>query len=112
MELLGLLDQVIFILILGKSSLFSALQGFYDIHTGRIEINGIQMQKFSKSYLRQQIRAIYQDADLFEGSIKYNIMYNNQACTFDDVKSASSAARVTDFVETDAGKILINLRIR
>ena len=49
------------------------------------------------------MKAIYQDADLFEGSIKYNIKYNNQGATFDEIKAASLSARVTDFVENDAG---------
>lgn len=103
MELLAHLVQVGYYFNSGKSSLFSALQAFYDIHTGRIEINGIQMQKFAKSYLRQNIRAIYQDPDLFEGTIKHNIMYNNQKASFSELKEVSDIARVSDFVENDAG---------
>lgn len=60
----------------GKTTIVNLLMRFYEIDSGKITIDGIDIKDMSKSYLRELFTMVLQDAWLFEGSIMDNIKFN------------------------------------
>lgn len=72
----------------GKTTIISLLSGFYKINKGEILIDGIPIEKISKSSLRRAIGVVLQDVFLFSGNIKENITLN------DDISDSEIAVAV------------------
>jgi ATP-binding cassette subfamily B protein len=83
----------------GKSTVFTLLQRFYDVESGRITIDGQDISRVTQQSLREAISVVPQDISLFHRSIRENIRYGRPNATDDDVLRAAIAARC-DFVET------------
>jgi ATP-binding cassette subfamily B protein len=73
---------------------------FYDINSGEILIDGIDIKKFDVSSLRRQVGVVLQDVFLFSGTIKSNIAFGKSDATLDEVKAAAKSARIDDFIES------------
>src|SRR5882762_8369297 len=82
----------------GKSSLFTLLQRFYDVHHGSITIDGQDISRVTQQSLREAISVVPQDISLFHRSILENIRYGRPNATDDEVLRAAIAARC-DFIE-------------
>ena len=78
----------------GKSSLMHLLPRFYDISSGRITIDGIDIKKASLSSLRRNISLVQQDVFLFGSSIKNNIAYGREDASFDEIVTAAEMAHL------------------
>jgi ATP-binding cassette, subfamily B, multidrug efflux pump len=76
---------------------------FYDINSGEILIDGIDIKKFDVSSLRRQVGVVLQDVFLFSGTIKSNIAFGKGDATLDEVKAAAKSARIDDFIESLPG---------
>lgn len=87
----------------GKTTLVKLLMRFYDINSGSIKIDGIDIKKYKKSALRNNFGMVLQDTWLFNGSIYENIKYGNASASMQDIKKAAKQARVDHFVETLPG---------
>ena len=83
----------------GKSSLFTLLQRFYDVHHGSITIDGQDISRVTQQSLREAISVVPQDISLFHRSIMENIRYGRPNATDDEVLRAAIAARC-DFIDT------------
>jgi ATP-binding cassette subfamily B protein len=83
----------------GKSSLFTLLQRFYDVHHGSITIDGQDIAKVTQQSLREAISVVPQDISLFHRSIMENIRYGRPNATDSEVLRAAIAARC-DFIES------------
>jgi ATP-binding cassette subfamily B protein len=83
----------------GKSSLFTLLQRFYDVHHGSIMVDGQDIAKVTQQSLREAISVVPQDISLFHRSIMENIRYGRPNATDNEVLRAAIAARC-DFIET------------
>jgi ATP-binding cassette subfamily B protein len=83
----------------GKSTLFVLLQRFYDVHAGRITIDGQDISRVTLQSLREAISVVPQDISLFHRSILENIRYGRPTATDDEVVRAAIASRC-DFVDT------------
>jgi ATP-binding cassette, subfamily B, bacterial len=83
----------------GKSTLFTLLQRFYDVHQGSITIDGQDIAKVTQQSLREAISVVPQDISLFHRSIMENIRYGRPNATNDEVLRAAMAARC-DFIDT------------
>lgn len=83
----------------GKSTIVSLLPRFYDINSGSISIDGIDIREYSLESLRQNIAVVFQDNFLFSGTIKENILLGNEKATTEDLEKAVKMAYLEDFIE-------------
>lgn len=87
----------------GKSTIVSLIPRFYDVKSGVISINGVNIKNFTLSSLRENIAVVFQDNFLFSGTIRENIMLGKQDATEEDVKKALKMAYLDEFVATLKG---------
>lgn len=88
----------------GKSTLVNLIPRFYDIQSGSLLIDGVDVREISQENLRSKIGFVPQKNVLFSGSIADNIRYGNPEASLDDVKHAANVAQATDFIlETEEG---------
>ncbi|MBQ9960379.1 MAG: ABC transporter ATP-binding protein [Firmicutes bacterium] len=80
----------------GKSTLCQLLPRFYDVDSGSITIDGIDVRNLSKSSLRQNIGIVQQDVFLFADTILENIRYGRPDATFEEVVEAAKKAEIYD----------------
>ena len=84
----------------GKTSLVYLIPRFYDVQSGSISIDGVNIQDFEIESLRRQIGLVLQDVFLFSGTIRRNIAFGKPDAPLDQVVSAAKLARIHDFVES------------
>ncbi|MCX5740991.1 MAG: ABC transporter ATP-binding protein [Proteobacteria bacterium] len=82
----------------GKTTLVNLLMRFYELRSGRITIDGVDIATVRREAVRAQIGMVLQDTWLFGGTIRDNIRYGNLAATDDDVVRAATATYVDRFV--------------
>lgn len=84
----------------GKTSLVSLLPRLYDVTSGRIFIDGIDIRHMELSALRERIGIVLQESILFSGTIRDNIRYGKPDAADEDVIAASKAAQAHDFISS------------
>lgn len=84
----------------GKSSLIYLIPRFYDVDSGRIAIDGIDVRGFELSSLRRQIGVVLQDIFLFSGTIRDNIALGRPDASLEEVIEVAKIARIHDFIES------------
>jgi ATP-binding cassette, subfamily B, fatty acid transporter len=84
----------------GKTTMVNLLMRFYDVDSGRILIDGIDIATMSRQSLRSRIGMVLQDTWLFDGTIAENIAYGRPEAGEDEVVEAAKAAYVDRFVRT------------
>jgi ATP-binding cassette subfamily B protein len=82
----------------GKSTLANLIIRLYDIDSGSIEINGIDIRNMSQENLRNAIGFATQDARLFSGTIRENLTYGNEEASDEELWHALEVAQGADFV--------------
>jgi ATP-binding cassette, subfamily B, fatty acid transporter len=87
----------------GKTTLVNLLMRFYDVDSGRILIDGVDIATVSRHSLRSRIGMVLQDTWLFGGTIAENIAYGRPDASKDEVIEAAKAAYVDRFVHTLPG---------
>jgi ABC-type multidrug transport system fused ATPase/permease subunit len=84
----------------GKSTIINLLNRFYEIDSGEIKIDNINIDNFTLSSLRKQIAVVLQDVFLFSDTIYNNITLHNPAITKEQVIAAAKKIGIHDFVES------------
>jgi ATP-binding cassette subfamily B protein len=82
----------------GKSTLVNLLPAFYEASSGRILIDGQDITGLSLESLRSQISVVSQEAFLFNGTVRENILYGRLDATEEQLLAASRAANCDDFI--------------
>jgi ATP-binding cassette subfamily B protein len=82
----------------GKTTICSLLPRFYEIDSGRISIDGMDVRKMTLESLRKQIGIVQQDVFLFGGSIRENIAYGRLGASEEDILEAARRARLDDMI--------------
>lgn len=82
----------------GKTTITNLLTRFYDIETGKIRYDGINIEKIKKDDLRRSLGMVLQDTNLFTGTIKENIKYGKPDATDEEVINAAKLANAHDFI--------------
>ncbi|MRX73762.1 ATP-binding cassette domain-containing protein [Bacillus lacus] len=82
----------------GKSTLVSLIPRFYDVTSGKITLDGMDIRDYQASSLREQIGMVLQDTFLFSGTVKENILIGNPLASDDEVIAAAKAANAHDFI--------------
>jgi ATP-binding cassette subfamily B protein len=84
----------------GKTTISSLLPRLYDVSSGAIKIDGIDIRKISVDSLRNSIGVVMQDSHLFHDTITANLRYAKSDATFDEMKKACEAAQIWDLVDS------------
>lgn len=84
----------------GKTTLVNLLMRFYDVNSGRITIDGVDIKQMRRRDLRKIFGMVLQDTWLFSGSIRDNIGYGKENATEEEIIAAAKAAYVDHFVRT------------
>ena len=83
----------------GKSTLVNLLPRFYDVTSGIISFDRVNIKNYSLETLRQQISIVEQEIFLFNDTIKNNICYPHSDCDFERVKECAKLANALEFIE-------------
>jgi len=84
----------------GKTTLVNLVMRFYDVTSGRITLDGVDIASMPRAGLRDQIGMVLQDTWLFEGSIRDNIAYGRPDATEEEILAAARATYVDRFVHS------------
>ncbi len=82
----------------GKTTVTNLLNRFYDIHEGRITIDGVDIRDYRRHELREQIAMVLQDTHLFTGTVRENIRYGRPDATDEEVIAAAKTASAHSFI--------------
>ncbi len=84
----------------GKTTLVKLLMRFYDVNSGNILIDGINIKDVERTSLRKNIGMVLQDTWLYSGTIMENIRYGRLDATDDEVIASAKEAQVHHFIQT------------
>ena len=84
----------------GKTTMVNLLMKFYDINDGDILIDGTSIRELKRDNIHSLFTMVLQDTWLFEGSVYDNIAYGMDEVTLDEVKKATKAAHIHNFIES------------
>lgn len=84
----------------GKTTLCSLLPRFYEVDTGSITIDGIDIRQLKLSSLRNQIGIVQQDVFLFPGTIRENIAYGNLQASDKEIWEAAKYAQLDEYIKS------------
>jgi len=84
----------------GKTTLVNLLPRFYDVTSGSVEIDGIDVRKLELDSLRDQISIVFQDNFLFDGTILDNVLLGNEKASETEIQQAIKNACLSEFVES------------
>ena len=82
----------------GKSTLISLIPRFYDIDSGSLLIDGVDVREMAQEHLREKIGFVPQKAVLFSGTIADNIRYGKEGATDDEIRYAADTAQASEFI--------------
>ncbi|SDD60663.1 ABC transporter ATP-binding protein [Actinokineospora iranica] len=83
----------------GKSTVSLLLPRFYDVQSGAIRIDGVDVRDLRLSSLRGTVGVVFEEAFLFSDSVRANIAYGRPDATDEDIRAAAKAAQAHEFVE-------------
>jgi ATP-binding cassette subfamily B protein len=87
----------------GKTTLINLIPRFYDIDSGNIFVDGVDVKEISQENLRAKIGLVPQKAILFSGTITENIRFGNDSATDEEIRHAAEVAQAADFIATMEG---------
>ncbi len=82
----------------GKSTVVNLLLRLYDVNAGAVMIEGVDVRDFDLAYLRRNIGVVTQDAYLFNGTIRENLLYAKENATQEELENACRLANIHDFI--------------
>ncbi len=84
----------------GKSTLCNLIPRFYDVKSGRITLDGVDIRDITLESLRKNIGIVSQSVFLFDGTVKENIAYSAPDATEEQIITAAKRANIHDFIMT------------
>jgi ATP-binding cassette, subfamily B, multidrug efflux pump len=83
----------------GKSTLVNLIPRFYDVDSGSVLVDGVDVRELSQEGLREKIGFVPQRAVLFSGTVAENIRFGKEDATDEEVRHAAEVAQATEFIE-------------
>ena len=83
----------------GKTTITNLINRFYDINSGKIRYDGINIEKIKKQDLRESLGIVLQDTHLFSGTVADNIRYGKLDATDEEVYAAAKLANADHFIK-------------
>ncbi|MEN8788863.1 MAG: ABC transporter ATP-binding protein [Flavobacteriaceae bacterium] len=96
----------------GKSTIINLLNRFYEIDSGKVLIDGTDIEEYKLSSLRRNIAIVLQDVFLFAETIANNISLKNEGVTLDIIEEAAKQIGVHDFISSLPGGYQYNVKER
>ena len=87
----------------GKTTLVNLLMRFYEINSGAIKIDGVNIANMKRSDVRQMFGMVLQDTWLFNGTIRENLLYGNPTASEEEMVATAKEAHVDHFVRSLPG---------
>jgi ATP-binding cassette subfamily B protein len=87
----------------GKTTIVNLLMRFYDVKSGSIELDGIDIRNIKKSSLREQFGMVLQDTWLFNGTIKENLKYGRKDISDDEIYRATDITKIDHVIRSLPG---------
>ena len=87
----------------GKSTIISLITRLYDINSGEIYIDDVELKDYELYNLRSHIGVVLQDVFLFHGSIFENLAFGDESVTLEKIKAGAKEIEVDDFIESLPG---------
>ena len=87
----------------GKTTLVNLLMRFYEINSGAIKIDGVDIRQMKRSDVRQMFGMVLQDTWLFNGTIRQNLLYGNPTASEEEMDATAKEAHVDHFVRSLPG---------
>lgn len=84
----------------GKSTLINLVSRFYDVSSGRIIVDGIDIRDVTLASLRRNVGIAQQDVFLFSATIQDNIAYGAPEANMEQIVAAAKAAQIHDFIQS------------
>jgi ATP-binding cassette, subfamily B, multidrug efflux pump len=84
----------------GKTTMVKLLMRFYDVNSGTISIDGVDIKNFTRHDLRSMFGMVLQDTWLFNGTVRENIRYGNLKATDEEIVAAAKMANADHFIRT------------
>ena len=84
----------------GKTTIVKLLMRYYDVNSGSIKVDGVDIRDFTRNGLRDMFGMVLQDTWLYNGTIADNIRYGRLDASDEEVRNAAKAAQVHHFVKT------------
>ena len=88
----------------GKSTLVNLIPRFYDVTSGDITLDGVDIREVKQHELREKLGYVPQKGVLFSGDIASNIMFGNSHGSDDEMIEAAEIAQATEFIDTKPQK--------
>lgn len=82
----------------GKTTLINLIMRLYDVSSGEIRIDGVNIKDISQNALRSQMGVVLQETHLFSGSVRDNIRYANPYATNEEIINAAKLANAHEFI--------------
>ena len=82
----------------GKSSLVNLIPRFYDVHSGQVLVDGLDVRDYPLDGLRGRIGMVLQNNVLFSGTIRENLLWGNEDATEEELIQAAKDAQAYDFI--------------
>ena len=83
----------------GKTTIINLLPRFYDVTSGSVKIDGIDVRDVTMQSLREQIGIVFQDTFLFSQSVMENVRFGRPSATDEEVMAAIKLANADSFIE-------------
>lgn len=96
----------------GKSTIINLLNRFYEINSGEILVDGVDIKEYKLASLRDKIAVVLQDVFLFADSIENNISLKNEDITLDTITQAAQEISVHDFITSLPNDYQYNVKER
>ena len=84
----------------GKTTMVNLLMKFYDINSGDIKIDGVSIKELTRENIHELFTMVLQDTWLFNGTVKENIMYNNENVSDEQIKQVCKTVGLDHFIKT------------
>jgi ABC-type multidrug transport system fused ATPase/permease subunit len=82
----------------GKSTILSLIPRFYDVTSGAVRIDGVDVREYKLQEFRQQMGFVLQDTVLFSGSVRDNIVFGRPDATDEEIVEAAQMANAHEFI--------------
>lgn len=83
----------------GKSSLVNLIPRFYDVTSGEVLVDGVNVKEYPLDELRTKISMVLQKTELFSGTVEENIKWGKEDATLEEVIEVAKIAQANDFIE-------------
>ncbi|MCB0373670.1 MAG: ABC transporter ATP-binding protein, partial [Muricauda sp.] len=96
----------------GKSTIINLLNRFYEINSGQILVDGINIQEYTLQSLRSHIAVVLQDVFLFADTIAHNISLRDESISTEEIEAAAKQIGVHEFISSLPGGYQYNVKER